>query len=781
MGGNGNGTANPTALSALTDKLAESDQERDHMRMELRSSNISLQDVQQRLQTLQRDKEKEDILVEKGATINRLARELEAAQSRLVGGETVRLKERAAQLCAERNAAKEQMEHDKLRASKGSRAATAQEASADLLRELERCSAQRKDTLHENAELNNLYLQVRSLYVTCTYTESVEGESRGDGAGGERRLVARVGALQRTAQGHAPRECRAEQLVSTASKGSRAATAQEASADLLRELERCSAQRKDTLHENAELNNLYLQVRSLYVTCTYTESVEGESRGDGAGGERRLVARVGALQRTAQGHAPRECRAEQLVSTASKGSRAATAQEASADLLRELERCSAQRKDTLHENAELNNLYLQVRSLYVTCTYTESVEGESRGDGAGGERRLVARACSARDAVNRELKDVTARTQLEREHFNTQERDYVERMEKYKQQIEKLNSELTSCRSELETANKRISELQREFTDKQKEKEMEPCMQCERHLKNVKYLDEQLSKCTKLQEQKSVGTNTEDVSTSAAPRSESIEHMVQDCDDVAAKKFTLEIKTIEMNCARRIKEIESEQLDAVAKLKELLERKAQEVETLKQFIIAERNKVTQILESKEKEISELIKEHNDMQADCQKAKDLLLEWKVKAEKYKERASRLGSLEDALKSEREDWKQKNSSCSREYQAMKVRVTEMQSKLAQMEEIREKLQMDYQLIQDKYRHAKKTIMTYKEYITKKDTHVNSEMNRIQDEYRKIFVKLQNQINYQVNCRIQQEKPSHSQAQSYHQTDVSRPSSTVEVSPD
>lgn len=38
----------------------------------------------------------------------------------------------------------------------------------------------------------------------------------------------------------------------------------------------------------------------------------------------------------------------------------------------------------------------------------------------------------------------------------------------------------------------------------------------------------------KLHEQRSVGTNT-DASAEALPRSESIEHMVQDCDDIAAK------------------------------------------------------------------------------------------------------------------------------------------------------------------------------------------------------------------------------------------------------
>lgn len=58
---------------------------------------------------MERDREKEEIIIEKGATINRLATELEAAQSRLVSGETSRLKERASQLTLERNAAKEQV------------------------------------------------------------------------------------------------------------------------------------------------------------------------------------------------------------------------------------------------------------------------------------------------------------------------------------------------------------------------------------------------------------------------------------------------------------------------------------------------------------------------------------------------------------------------------------------------------------------------------------------------------------------------------------------------
>lgn len=53
-----------------------------------------------------------------------------------------------------------EMEYDKLKSEKGSRASLVQEANADLLRELERYSTQLKNALKENGELKTLYLQV---------------------------------------------------------------------------------------------------------------------------------------------------------------------------------------------------------------------------------------------------------------------------------------------------------------------------------------------------------------------------------------------------------------------------------------------------------------------------------------------------------------------------------------------------------------------------------------------------------------------------------------------
>lgn len=167
--------------------------------------------------------------------------------------------------------------------------------------------------------------------------------------------------------------------------------------------------------------------------------------------------------------------------------------------------------------------------------------------------------------------------------------------------------------------------------------------------------------------------------------------------DQIAEKFTLEMKTMEMNCARKIKEMENEHLSAITKLKELLERKAQEVETLKEFVLGERAKVTQILEAKENEISVLIKEHNELQSECQKTRDTISEWRHKAERYKEKMTRVVSLEDSLKKERE--------------SMKNKVAELQAKQAHLEQKFEKLQAEHSTIQDKYKNAKKTIYTYK----------------------------------------------------------------------
>ncbi|KAL0819009.1 hypothetical protein ABMA28_008294 [Loxostege sticticalis] len=812
-------------VTALSEKLVESDQEKDQLKLELRSANISLQDVQQRLHTLQvahthdtdalfreqqdrhreeverlqsdlvkaknrledkekevkvlerrcmeRDREKEEILIEKGGTINRLASELEAAQSRLVSGEAARLKEKVAQLTSERNIAREQVKElgSKLEVT-----------AHELVLCRNKLASSQKE--HENWR-TTLQQIIQDALPDSTYL----GEPLSPG-----KLTTLKEVLNRYKQ-----------------QMQKMSTLQEELSKRDKKLEQHRKQESELRSKIEEQKGIEMQLNSkLAVLQNKLELLGSNSDSDLLESYKQQNERLQMeLDEVRSEHKNLDLKFTELEMEydklkSEKGSRASIVQEANADLLRELERYSAQLKDTLKENIELKTLYLQ--------------------------------ACSSRDAATRELKDIQSKIQKERELFKSQEKEYVERIEKEKQQIEKLTSDLTSTREDLERANKRISELQKDFTDKQKEftdklnqylqdeknamrKDMEPCTQCEKHVKRIRYLDDQLNKCSvklasqesneelmqelkgkaeffqqyimerfrKLREQRSVGTNTDELESEQLATS--IESLVQNCDDaIAAKtalmikekairdqiaeKFTLEMKTMEMNCARRIKEMENEHLGAISKLKELLERKAQEVETLKEFILSERSKVTQILEAKENEISVLIKEHNELQAECQKANDNVVEWRLKAERYKERVSRLGSLEDVLKHEREELKQRNSSCAKECQAVKAKLAELQSKNAQLERKYDKLQSDHATLQEKYKNVKKTVFTYKDYMAKKDAHVSNEMNRIQDEYRKIFIKLQTQINYHVNCRIQEErsKGKPAQAQQYQQCDYS-----------
>ncbi|KAM3961122.1 LOW QUALITY PROTEIN: chromosome segregation ATPase asterless [Aphomia sociella] len=798
-------------VTTLKNKLLESDQDKEQLKMELRSANISLQDVQQRLHTLQvahshdtdalfreqqdrhreemdrlqndllkaknrleekekeiktlerrcmeRDREKEEILIEKGGTINRLASELEAAQSRLVSGESARLKEKVSQLTSERNAAREQVKElgSKLELT-----------AHELVLYRNKLSASQKEHDNYRSTLNQ---------IIC--------ESLPDGAYlGDPPSPGKLATLK-------------EILSRYKSQLQKFSSLQEEIVKRDKKIEQHRKQESELRSKIEEHKGIEMQLNSrIAVLQNKLELLGSNSDSDLLESYKQQNERLqteieetrAELKKLDLKYTELEMDYDKLKSE--KGSRASIVQEANADLLRELERYSAQLKDTLKENGELKNLYLQ--------------------------------ACSTRDAAARELKDIQTKIQKEKDFFKSQEKEYVERIEKEKQQAGKLLSDLSNCKEELEKANKRISELQKEFTDKQRElsdrlnkyledeksamrKEMEPCAQCEKHIKHIRHMDEQLSRCSmklasqesneelmqelkgkaeffqqyivdrfrKLGEQRSVATNTElqpsrpstPPSTTAHPQGD------DDDDELAAKtalmmkekairdqiaeKFTLEMKTMEMNCARRIKEMENEHLGAISKLKELLERKAQEVETLKEFILAERAKVTQILESKENEISVLIKEHNDLQVECQKAKDSVVEWRLKAERYKERATRFGSLEDVLKNERE-------SCTKERHAMKTKLAELQAKELQLDQKYETLQTDHLILQDKYKNAKKTAFTYKDYITKKDAHVNNEMNRIQDEYRKIFLNLQNQINYHVNCRIQEERSKGKRAQ-------------------
>lgn len=184
--------------------------------------------------------------------------------------------------------------------------------------------------------------------------------------------------------------------------------------------------------------------------------------------------------------------------------------------------------------------------------------------------------------------------------------------------------------------------------------------------------------------------------------------------DQIAEKFTLEMKTVEMNCVRKIKEVENEQIHVITKLKELLERKAQEVDTMKDFIISEREKVTHILESKENEISTLIKEHNVLQKNCQRANEVLREWKEKAERLENKLLNLNSLEQTskdLKPKLAVTHEKMIEWQKKANDLQLKFEQTKAKLVKSEQNYQNIQMELMMVQEKYKNAKKTVFAYK----------------------------------------------------------------------
>ncbi|XP_050672408.1 early endosome antigen 1 [Leptidea sinapis] len=804
-------------IDLLRQRVEEGNLKNEQLKMELVAANLSLQEVQQKMHTIQvahshdtnamfreqqdrhreemnrlqdellktrsrlderdneikvlekryRDsvREKEEILEEKSAKINRLANELETAQNKLVSGETSKLKEKVFQLTSERNTAREQVK------DLGSKLET-------TARELVQC----RNKLASQREFDAWRSTLQQILKDALPDTHNNGDPTSPG---------KLATLKEIVHSYKQNIHKLSQLKEEVTKrDKRIEQYRKQESELQLKLEE---QRDVEMKLNSRVFVLQNKLDLLGSSSDGELLDEYKQQNDRLRKEGEdLRAEIKNLELK---YADLEMEYEKLQSIATN--RAGAAHEANADLLQELERYSSSMKETLKENGELKTLYLQV--------------------------------CSARDSVTREMKEIRNSILKERDDFKKQEKDYIERIEKEKQQVEKLRVELNNAKQELEQANKRITELHTEFTDKQEEftdklnkfledekcamrKEMEACIQCENQLKHIKYLEDQLNKCNiRLASQESnetlmnelrgkaeffqnyimerfkqiqqdqrkvdqdmpivngdgrcasdeeAGTNGDNIiaaQTELMKKEKEIREQIAD-------KFTLEMKTMEMNFARQLKEMETEQLTTVTKLKDLLERKAKEVGTLKDFILSERAKVTQVLESKENEISELIKDHNKLQAQCQNVKQEAMEWRHKAEKYKERLARLSSFDDVLKKERDELKLKTQECN----SLKAQLNELQSQMLQIEEEYKSVRSEHGVLLDKYKNVKKTVYTYKDYMSKKDSHINSEMTRIQEEYRNIFVALQKQINYLVKCRVNEERRGGSQAQQYQPYD-------------
>ncbi|GBP36143.1 hypothetical protein EVAR_4287_1 [Eumeta japonica] len=335
-------------------------------------------------------------------------------------------------------------------------------------------------------------------------------------------------------------------------------------------------------------------------------------------------------------------------------------------------------------------------------------------------------------------------------------------------------------------------------------KELEACTKCEKSIKRVKNLEEQLAKCNlriathesneelmqelknkaeffqkyildrfqKIQDQRHVATNTETELTSTKemtdnktdreekdendtkkPKSSENDDLVRRTDlmlkekeirEQIAEKFTFEMKAVELNYTKKLKELESDTGQTITKLKHLLEQKADEVETLKKFILTERSKISEILDAKENEISALIKENNSLQEDYQ-------ELRAKTDELKNALEKAQGKLNKLKNELEKKGGEVMSEREKSDRIKTELTQQQqileSKVGQLE-------AQYDLLKEKYRNVKKTALVYKDYASKKDEHVASELDRIKSHYQGLLTQMQEQLHTMVQKRQQQE---------------------------
>ncbi|XP_041982798.1 intracellular protein transport protein USO1-like [Aricia agestis] len=825
-------------ISSLTDKIKMIEDEKQELQLQVTATNVALQEKQQRLLTLQvahshdtdalfreqqdrhreevdrlqsdlmkaknrleekeneikvlerrcveRQKEKEDVLIEKGDTINRLAGELEAAQRRV----------------RERDIGREQLR------DLGSKL---KETASELVACRKTLAAAQRDAEDARASLHHLLVEWMP-----EHNIGATGDS----------LASKLATLK-------------EVLSRYKQQMQKLPALQDELAKRDKRLEHHRKQESELRSKLEESKGVELQLNS-HIAMLKNKVELLSSGGEDAYRHENVQLRSdledvrAELKNEELKYAELEMEYEKLKTE--RGSRASLVQDANADLLRELDRYAAQLKDIKKENGDLKTLYLQVcsardavtRELKDVHTMTQREKEAYRTQ----ERELVERVESERRQVEKLTAELTAvRQELDRANcriselqteFTDKQREFTDKLNKF------LEDEKTAMRKEISACiqcDKQLKHIRNledqisKYSVRLAAQESNETLMKELKGKAEFFQKYILERYQRLSEQCSVATNTDSridmpegrigpenrsglpegrmsmadnrngvpegrsVSESGNGISESRNGLsdrthepdgrdgqdtpdTDNDDDLNAKtalmmkekairdqiaeKFTLEMKTIEMNCARRLKEMETEQLTAVTKLKNLLERKAKEVETLKEFILAERAKVTQILESKENEISVLIKEHNELQVECQKAVDNCGEWKHKAEKYKEKLSQLGSLEDLLKREKDDWKQKTSS---ECQTLRNKVMEQHTKISHLEQQCDKLNHDYQMLLDKYKNAKRTVVTCKDYIAKKDEHVHSELSRIQEEYRKIFVRLQEQIDQHAATRARE----------------------------
>ncbi|XP_077294635.1 uncharacterized protein LOC143917111 [Arctopsyche grandis] len=693
---------------------------------------------------------KEDLLVEKGGTINKLAFELEEAQNRLTNNDHVELKDRISNLTIERNTARLQVK--------------------ELANKLENTATELVDTRgklmkmqDEMSELESTVEQLISDRESDSFTQLKANKTgRGFSSHSDKIELLRNELTKSINIQNLRKDQIAKLNKSIHKRDEHIDELKSLETKLKREIDIC---REKEAKQTASITSLTNQLELIQSNSDLDLFHSFKERCGEL--EKELSEKRSELESVRLKCSQLEAKLESNMFDSSK--RKSYENRAYTDIVKDHEKLTHQLRDANAQVCEFKNLYIEV--------------------------------CGWRDKLAKEvdeLKTVDVHKSLEEERANVEELLTQLKNEKLKvddlgnrllnQQLDTFQKELNTLRkdgSESKVNSVEIKEYKTLIEELKEENEKLKLINEERNghlslmineLEESKQLINQLNSEIELQEQREalIGdlkekaiqfekfitdqnekvANRKNASTSPKPPIEEKQvnvvsdhmkklEMEKQIRQEVAQHFSVELKNIENEYSKKMFDMEQQFNSNLIQLDDILKIKTMEVETLQQLVLSERTKFQDAL-SKSRSPVERKSDHDE----CKK--QMLI--------YQNNIETLSSEIKAIKS-RSKLETENS---RELKELKSQYLETSEQLEKLKE--------------KYKTAKKIAIKYKEYIIEKDKHVNSEINRIKNAYEDSLGKLNDRLKLYIEQHQEQihSKSSHDENISHAQSGKSYKSS-------
>ncbi|KAH8382565.1 hypothetical protein KR009_004129, partial [Drosophila setifemur] len=214
---------------------------------------------------------------------------------------------------------------------------------------------------------------------------------------------------------------------------------------------------------------------------------------------------------------------------------------------------------------------------------------------------------------------------------------------------------------------------------------------------------------------------------------ERIKRIEQRVRDEMAKLFASELKKFTSRLQQTEERNQCLQREYQAVCSELQQRQT-EVDLLKQTILAEREKIEEMLAEKEEKQKLMIQKcRQELQAKNQRIQELLCE-------LDEQHASIDSERRSMKAVMAQWEKQRQS-----------LDEVESQWrGQLETLRSTHEEAMRAAQQRYQSAKRTAQNYKLYAEDKEAHMKREYERIKNEYETSLTKIEMQINQRLERR-------------------------------